>query len=79
MMNKQDEDKLHAVHEAIDALAQYGLRECTAEVNQRQSGIRSASYVFEGPGGDGVFYFCETAEDVLVLFDLVQSESHDRR
>jgi hypothetical protein len=79
MMNEQDEDKLHAVREAIEALAQYGLRECTAEANQRQSGVRSASYAFEGPGSDGVFYFCETADDVLVLLGLVRSESHERR
>jgi len=76
-MGNQGGEKPRLIHEVIEALARYGFRECTMEANRQQTAIRSASYIFEGPGGDGVFYFCDTVDDVLVLLSLVRSDLHN--
>jgi hypothetical protein len=62
-----------SIQQIIDALATYGLRECTEEANRQRREEKPALHAFEGPGNDGVYYFCETIEDVLALFELVRS------
>lgn len=59
------------VQEAMDALAQFGYRECTEKSNQQNGEHFQSLYAFEGPDGDGLYYYCDTEDEVFALLKLV--------
>ena len=60
--------------DAIQKLAQYGLRECTQEL--RSECDREFLYAFECIGDEnGTCYGCETVEDLFTLLSLVDANA----
>jgi hypothetical protein len=64
------------VQNAIQKLIQYGFKECTQEVNN-QCGEKCL-YVFERTDDeDGLYYGCETVDDLFVLLSLVEASASE--
>ncbi len=67
----RDTSKEMTVQEAVHELAQHGYRECTEEANKQNVDGKPLPYAFEGPSGDGVYYYCDSEEDVFALLKLM--------
>jgi hypothetical protein len=52
--------KVMTVQEAMDALAQFGYRECTEKTKKQNGEHFQSLYAFEEPDGDGLYYYCDT-------------------
>ena len=63
------------VEQAIHKLLHYGFQECT-EVASRQTGTQYLC-AFERPGDEqGIYYSCETEEDLFALLALVEASAN---
>jgi len=62
------------IQDALQQLRHYGFQECTQEV--RSLGQQEYLYAFERVGDkSGVYYGCETANDVFTLLALMQASA----
>jgi hypothetical protein len=60
------------IQDALQKLMQYGFKECVKEV--RDQCDRACLYAFERLGDEsGVYYGCETEDDVFALLSLVEA------
>ena len=64
------------IQSAMQKLKQYGFKECTQEVRSQDN--KEYLYAFERVGDEsGVYYGCETVDDLFALLALVEAAASE--